>query len=287
MAGMEVLFKMLGETITTGCSNPPDSALYPPRDWVILEKVSEHPVSIPAEDCALGMGPPYTAGKYLCRLAGAGNEKELAFIRIYKQIPSAGTALDNSSVRKAQASEEPGHTELKALKHLTEGKYTATPELLGYRFGKQDAYDLVHGGYIVYLLWKKVEGDSLDLEEFWRLPYNRRQSIRDKFKTTYMEVLGFGYRPRMELSSKIILNKSTDDVYVLHYSLYSIPCNITLMTRIKISGFRWARRIDPVTEWEDEYFAVYSLVLAIPWHVRYLYGLANDPHLDESTGWWW
>lgn len=185
MTEMEFLPKMIGELIITPCPNPQDSALYPSRDWVVLEKLSEHPYSVTLEDYAQGMGPAYTAGKYLCRLAGDGNENKLAFMRIYKQIPSAGTALDNSSVRQQQASEKHGHMELEALKCFTEKRCTATPKLLGYRIGKQDANDLVPDGYIVYLVWKKVEGDPLDLKAFWKLPYNRRQSIRDKFKIAY------------------------------------------------------------------------------------------------------
>lgn len=56
--------------------------------------------------------------------------------------------------------------ELDALKDLTENKCTATPKLLGYRFDKQDGNDLAPGGYIMYLVWEKVPGDPLDINEF-------------------------------------------------------------------------------------------------------------------------
>lgn len=188
MPGMEphpVLPKMIGETITTHCPKPPDSVLYPRRNWIIIEKLSEHPSPVTPEDYRDGMGPAYTAGKYLCRLSGAGNAHILGFIRIYKQIPLAGTELDSSSVRKTQASNPYNHVELDALKHLTENGCTATPALLGYRIDKQDANDLVPGGYIMYLVWEKVPGDPLDIDVFWSLPYNERKSIRDKFKEAY------------------------------------------------------------------------------------------------------
>lgn len=184
MEARPVLPKMIGEKITTRCPNP-DSALYPRRDWVVIEKLSERPSPTTVEDFDDGMGPAYIAGKYLCRLAGTGNEKKLAFMRIYKQIPLDGTRLDSVQVREAQASKPRNHVELDALKDFTENKCTATPKLLGYRFDKQDGNDLVPGGYIMYLVWEKVPGDPLDINEFWSLPFSRRQIIRDKFKKAY------------------------------------------------------------------------------------------------------
>lgn len=184
MEARPVLPKMIGEKITTRCPNP-DSALYPRRDWFVIEKLSERPSPATVEDFDDGMGPAYTVGKYLCRLAGTGNEKKLAFMRIYKQIPLDGTRLDSVQVREAQASKPRNHVELDALKDFTENKCTATPKLLGYRFDKQDGNDLVPGGYIMYLVWEKVPGDPLDINEFWSLPFSRRQIIRDKFKKAY------------------------------------------------------------------------------------------------------
>lgn len=185
---VQVLPKMIGERITTYC-DPPDSAYYPPRDWIIINKLDEESRPITQSDFASGMGPAFTAGKYLCR-PSAGNENKLAFMRIYKQIPLDGTRLDSSSVRKAQASNlhDHGHVELDALKHLTESGCTVTPRLLGYQIGKQDANDLVPGGYILHLVWERVPGDPLDIDEFWSLPYDKREFIRDKFKKAYTYV---------------------------------------------------------------------------------------------------
>lgn len=179
----QLLPKMIGETITTYC-DPPDSAYYPPRDWIVIDKLDENSRLITQSELASGMGPAFTAGKYLC-WPSAGNENKLAFMRIYKQIPLDGTRLDSVQVREAQASKPRNHVELDALKDFTENKCTATPKLLGYRFDKQDGNDLVPGGYIMYLVWEKVPGDPLDINEFWSLPFSRRQIIRDKFKKAY------------------------------------------------------------------------------------------------------
>ncbi|KAJ5193156.1 hypothetical protein N7449_004358 [Penicillium cf. viridicatum] len=268
MESRPVLPKMIGEKITTRCPNP-DSALYPRRDWVVIEKLSERPSPVTVEDFDVGMGPAFTAGKYLCRLAGAGNENKLAFMRIYKQIPLVDTELDSSSVRKAQASNlhDHGHVELDALKHLTESGCTATPRLLGYRIGKQDANDLVPGGYIMHLVWEKVPGDPLDIDEFWSLPYNKREFIRDKFKKAYTEVLKFGYEPTRPSPSKIILDKTTGN--------------------IKISGFSWAARIDPDPRWEDYNFALFFLVLIDTTRDKFHPIMAEDIKHAESNGWRW
>ena len=103
MAEMEFLLRMNGKKINTPSTKPPESAPIPERDWIILEKLSEHPSPISPADFADGMGAAFTAGKYSCRLAGAGNENKLAYMRIYKQIPLDGTRLDDRSVRQSQA----------------------------------------------------------------------------------------------------------------------------------------------------------------------------------------
>lgn len=103
----QLLPKMIGETITTYC-DPPDSAYYPPRDWIVIDKLDENSRLITQSDFASGMGPAFTAGKYLCR-PSAGNENKLAFMRIYKKIPLEDTRLDSGQVRKAQASKPRNH----------------------------------------------------------------------------------------------------------------------------------------------------------------------------------
>ncbi|CAG8887299.1 unnamed protein product [Penicillium egyptiacum] len=189
MEAHPVLPKMIGETITTPSPNLPDSTLYPRRDWVIIEKLSEHPRPVTPKDFDDGMGPAYTAGKYLCRLAGSRGHNKLAFMRIYKQIPlAAGTELDNSSVRKAQASKPRDHVELHALKRLTKNRCTATPKLLEYQIDKQDENDLAPGGYIIHL--------------FWSLPYSRRESIRKKVKMACTKVSGFRRADRISPDTK-------------------------------------------------------------------------------------
>lgn len=152
-----------------------------------MEKLSEQPTPVTQEDFAIGMGPAYTTGKYLCRLAE--NEDTLTLMRIYKQIPLIDTEPEDSTVRKEQACGPRKHVELGAMKRFTENGCTATPSLLVYQIGKQDEVDLVSGGYITYLVWEKVPGDPLDIEQFWMYPYKKRQKIRKSFQKAYRFVI--------------------------------------------------------------------------------------------------
>ncbi|CAG7966464.1 unnamed protein product [Penicillium nalgiovense] len=255
-----VLPKMIGEKIITHASDD-----YPRRKWIIREKLSENPFPLTEEDVKQEMGPAFTVGKYLCEHDGA--KDKLAFLRIFKQIPWEGTELDDSHTRAKQAvDQEPGHVELAALKYLTENGCSATPKLLGYEFDNQDKNDLVPGGYILYLVWEKVKGDPLDFQEFWRLPYKERESIREKFRETYTKILTFGYEPMMPSASKIILDKATGDV--------------------KISGFGNAAYIGQSGKWNDRNFLRFSLALQSLDRCKYIPDAAKDLR-HSSNGWIW
>ena len=183
-----VLLKMIGEMITTTCPNPSDkkyATLYPTRNWCILEKLSEKSTPVTQKDFDIGMHPAYVTRKYLCRCSGTN---KLAFMRIYKQVPLTGTELDSSDERKVQAWKSRDYVELYALKYFTENNYTTTPKLLGYRAGTQDENDLVPGGYILYLVWEKVEGDPLDIQKFWNLCRGKRDVVRANLRKAYMFV---------------------------------------------------------------------------------------------------
>ena len=223
-----VLPLMSGEKITTGFEKGSNATRYPLRRWTIIKKLSELPKPITPEDSAAGMGPAFTEGKYSCR---DGND--MAYMCIYKQIPRDGTRLGSSDVRKTQARPPRKHVEMEALKFLTERQCSVTPRLLGYRVDKQGEHDIVPGGYILYIVWERVNGESLDIRTFWALPHAKREIIRQNFEKAYRfslstlnivpylgltrsrELLKFGYEPVMSDPSKIILDMATLDVYVL------------------------------------------------------------------------
>ncbi|KAJ5804366.1 uncharacterized protein N7518_000669 [Penicillium psychrosexuale] len=259
-----VLPKMINELITAACPNPSDkqcATLYPTSRWRILEKLSEASVPVTQKDFNIGMHPAYVAGKYLCRRSGT---EDIAFMRIYKQVPLSGTELDSSDDRKAQAWKSRDYVELSALKYFTANNFTTTPKLLGYHASTQEETDLVPGGYILYLVWEKVAGDPLDIQKFWNLSRGKRDVVRANLRKAYMDVLKVGYQPVPASPSKIILDMKTGAV--------------------KISGFRSAARIPPEMKWKDSYFVMFFLVLDSPKDDEYLPTMAKDVEFGEH-GW--
>ncbi|KAJ5528584.1 hypothetical protein N7527_001977 [Penicillium freii] len=176
----------------------------PAQTWVIVEKLKEDPCRLTREDVSDGIGVSYTSAKFLCRPAGPGNETKLAFMRIYQQVPIAGTEF-KPRLRASQAVEEPENGELVALKSFLIHECEVVPRLLGYQQSKQKEDDMVPGGFVTYIVWEKVPGDSFDHLKFWLRPFNEREAIRDKFRLVFTRLLKFGFMPLMATSSKITM----------------------------------------------------------------------------------
>ena len=59
------------------------------------------------------------------------------------------------------------------------------PRFYGYCERKQGESDLVQGGYIKFVVWEKVPGESLTREYFWSLDPTAREEIRVRFRAAY------------------------------------------------------------------------------------------------------
>lgn len=176
LEGTEVTFDAVAE--------PPFNI--PAQKWMILEKLGEESNCLTKEDIAAELGPSDTSGEFLCRPAGEEDDNRRAFLRIYQQVPIAGTAAKKAAIRAKQAVDTPpDHSELIAFRTFMKLGCDVVPRLLGYQRRQQDHDEGVPGGYITYILWEKVAGESLNLTEFWRLPFADRQAIRDKFREVY------------------------------------------------------------------------------------------------------
>lgn len=145
-----------------------------PKNWEIVSKVQERINIVSQRDATNGLGPAYLAGKLLCRLASPSSPDILTFMRIYKQIPIAGTEFEKASIRAMQAVNSHEPKELTALKSLEEKGCDVVPRLLGYQTDQQDGDDIVPGGFVTYVIWAKVPGESLDIQEFWSCSFSRR-----------------------------------------------------------------------------------------------------------------
>ncbi|KAJ5774791.1 hypothetical protein N7457_009687, partial [Penicillium paradoxum] len=226
------------------------------------EKLDECPTILTEREIANVLGPSYVAGKFLCRLSGSDTPRELAFMRIYKQIPIAGTEYEAPIIRAVQAT---GRLNIKSWP----SKRTAvilSPKLLGYQLGKQGETDLVPGGYILYLVWEKVPGESLDFHRFWSCPFSERQEFRAKFRRAYETLVRFGYRPQMPGLPKIIYEWATGEMH--------------------ISGFRCAVPTDPSQNWNDLIYVQYSLALATTAMDKY-YPVKSTDLYHDAKGWGW
>ncbi|KAL1978988.1 hypothetical protein VTN96DRAFT_7560 [Rasamsonia emersonii] len=95
-------------------------------------------------------------------------------MKIYMQIPYAGSEFDPPEHRQSQATAT-GHltgfaaSELSALKLLTEKACPSTPTLLDYKHDIQGPEGLVPGGFVFYLLMNKLPGRRLRGDFFWRV----------------------------------------------------------------------------------------------------------------------
>ncbi|KAJ5196813.1 hypothetical protein N7449_007292 [Penicillium cf. viridicatum] len=202
---------------------------FPAQTWVIVEKLGEDPCRLDQKDVSDSIGISYTLAKFLCYPAGPGNETKLAFMRIYQQVPIAGTEF-KPSLRASQAVEEPENGELAVLKFFLIHECEVVPKLLGYQKSKQKEDDM-----------EKVPGDSLDHLEFWLRPFNEREAIRDKFRRVFTRFLKFGFMLHMATSSKIIYDEVSDQMH--------------------ISGFKFAYRPDQPQGWQDRFFYRFGLAL--------------------------
>ncbi|KAJ5907804.1 hypothetical protein N7495_000486 [Penicillium taxi] len=230
-SSIEYLTDLEGTQVTfDAVAKPPFN--FPSQTWITLEKLDEESNRLTKEDVAAELGPSDTAGKFLCRPASEEDDNRRAFLRIYQQVPIAGTETRKATIRASQAVDTPpNHPELIAFKKFTKLNCDVVPPLLGYQQRQQDHDEGVHGGYIMYILWEKVPGESLDFSEFWRLPFADRQAIRNKFRQIYTRFLLCGYMPCMAGPTKIIYDKSS--------------------SQMQICGFKIASPFDEPQQWGD------------------------------------
>ncbi|KAJ6078592.1 hypothetical protein N7467_008345 [Penicillium canescens] len=185
--------QLLGTKITVDLWQPPPTGPVS-RAWEITEKIEEA-VNVTHEfETINGMPTAYARGKFRCR--SSDNEKKLAVLRIHKQIYFAGSEGDDPENRKPQAVEPYKSQELIALKALQQRDCPAVPDSLGYQLAKQSMLANVPRGCPVYLVWKKVPGESLT-HQAWEAPLSKRAEIRSKFRQTYVQFVE--YRPMADL----------------------------------------------------------------------------------------
>ncbi|KAF3029126.1 hypothetical protein E8E15_011099 [Penicillium rubens] len=207
------------------------------RSWIITEKLSERAVHLAQEDVDMGVGSPMTVGKFLCHLEE--DPTQIAFMRIYYQIPISGTEDADLATLAQQIQPPEVCGELEAFRLLMSQGCSSVPRFLGYCEKTQGEHDLVPGGYIKYLVWEKVPGEPLTEEYFWSLDPLVREDVRAKFRVAFEEMLRCGVKPQLPRISKIIYDQATGNV--------------------RISGFRRGWPILDKLQWSDTRYVAYRL----------------------------
>ncbi|KAJ5858182.1 hypothetical protein N7455_009076 [Penicillium solitum] len=244
MSSPEILTRLEGTTISITIDPSPDSPLH---------------------DVTNGLGPAYVAGKFLCRPASPGNPNLLSFMRIYKQIPIAGTEFEKGPIRAAQAVKSHEPTELTAYKSLKEKGCDVIPQLLGYQSDQQDEDDTVPGGFITYVMWEKVPGESLDWQMFWISSFSKREEIRVKFCEVYKKLDAYGYHLGTGMR-KILYDWPTKTMH--------------------LSGLPDTTRTAEDTQWSDSLYVNYGLVRPPTGMYQYFPIPSVDLQYDDK-GWRW
>lgn len=104
-----------GTDITLDSSSEPPFHL-PRQTWVLEKKLSERAQWLTQQDVTNGLRYPFAAVKFLCHRKDDASKK--AFMRIYLQIPIAGTQYQSPQIRRQQATKPQEHIELATLKAL-------------------------------------------------------------------------------------------------------------------------------------------------------------------------
>jgi hypothetical protein len=113
-------------------------------------------------------------------------------VRVYLQIPHAGTEFDDPNTRAAQAVPIFQPNELSAYRtlggHPTTSKFT--PKLLGSKVSVQEHLGIFPGGFLTFIVWERVPGLPLgdrtgNATGYWNLPPHERAKIRELFEITF------------------------------------------------------------------------------------------------------
>ncbi|KAF7616694.1 hypothetical protein AFLA_004751 [Aspergillus flavus NRRL3357] len=225
--------------------------------WRLVTKLGDLNDQESALDYLEWQAPSGAYGTFRCR--NVDHPDELAVVKIFVQIPYAGSdfAIHDERARQATDSLTPfGRDQINALTTLTENNCSSTPTLVAKREFKQDSTGPVPGGFMVYLLMQHHPGVQLNKRVFWNLEPSERQQMREAFKEALTECIDCGIWPTL---SKLHWDKSLGKVF--------------------IHGFRLSRPSNETHYWMDTLWICWDLAEAPK---SYDWPRNTDPHPDMS-----
>ncbi|OQE40932.1 hypothetical protein PENCOP_c005G06653 [Penicillium coprophilum] len=166
----------------------------PTQTWVITQHLEESALLMNQKEVERH-GSVSTMAKLLCYRKVDITQK-LAFMRVYRQIPTIGTEYSKPEIRGLQA--------MPKLKSMA---CNVTPALLGYKKAQQDNDDPIPGGFSIYIVWDKVPGESLSDKYFWSLSRDARDGIRREFRRVNEQFLPWGIEPTSPTTTNLIYDQ--------------------------------------------------------------------------------
>jgi len=120
-----------------------------------------------------------------------------------------------------------------AYKALTRNHSTITPQLLGYKKGRQESSGLVPGGFITWFTWEIVPGlrlgDDFGAGAFWGLESSEREQIRSIFLETLPKIMNLEVFPAFAGPKNLVWDSNTNTVFFTGFrewnDVKSIDCN--------------------------------------------------------------
>ncbi|RAL01104.1 uncharacterized protein BO80DRAFT_493598 [Aspergillus ibericus CBS 121593] len=193
------------------------------HQWVILQTLNEHEFQTLPEDLRGSPESSVTCTLLRCERVGPDHPVQ-GYMRIYKQIPIAGTEAEPVSTRAQQAG-SCCPLELEALRVLTrkQKQLPITPRLLDTKEDKQDDTGFVPGGFITWLVWEVVPGIRLGnpcgAAAFWALDISERDAIREAFREGIMKLYRWGYYPLHGNGRNLVWDAETSTLYFVGFFL--------------------------------------------------------------------
>lgn len=185
-----------------------------PSNWTVVTELDQQSFQKTNEDFKYWAKSSYACATFLVR---NNSKDQVAFMRIYMQVPNKGTEFSRPEDRAKQAASASGrHKEFEAMKAFYEGKSTITPAFLGWKVGFQDDQSPVPGGYVIRFVFERVPGVRLadnrilpgqgrPLPTFFReFDEKKRKQIRNDFNKGYRKLKELGWVPYSPWATNLI-----------------------------------------------------------------------------------
>ncbi|CAG8922842.1 unnamed protein product [Penicillium salamii] len=194
----------------------------------VQEKISQHTIRPEEEETETDTQRSVKSTAEGTFLVQHEESNQVAFMRVYIQVPRGGTEFEDPDDRGLQAS-QCTTPEVKALKTLAEHHASFVPSLLAVKEDIQDQDGYVPGGYVVYLLFEKVHGTRIidarlgpsrimEQNGFLRqFPLDERDEIRAQFTNASTELVQIDIVPMDPDSDHLIWDPERSKLYFVDF----------------------------------------------------------------------